>query len=195
MQKNRNEQEACGSHSQDQATGIVILDKAPAILSQPLGFIDGHAYAATWLWAEITTAEGTVEDRARFIVRDDGAVYGPNDLSDLGLQVKLDDTPPTGKLWSAKGVKLYRSGQRPDYPGIFARLTAVYDRFIDFSLSFSQRADMCELSACLSLATWLSPALTVLGYPWPNGEGGSGKTQWGVVWANTSYLGTVVLAK
>ena len=32
-----------------------------------------------------------------------------------------------------------------------------------------------------------------MGYPWPNGERGSGKTQWGYCWAFTSCLGVVVL--
>ena len=54
--------------------------------------------------------------------------------------------------------------------------------------------EMSELSGCFSLATWFLDAFTVMGYPWPNGERGSGKTQWGTCWANTSYLGIVVLA-
>ena len=37
--------------------------------------------------------------------------------------------------------------------------------------------------------TWLAPAFDVLPYPWPNGDKGSGKTKWGLVWAMTSYLG------
>jgi hypothetical protein len=53
---------------------------------------------------------------------------------------------------------------------------------------------MCDVSACFSLETWFAAVFTVLGYPWPNGERGSGKTQWGLCWANTSYLGEVLLA-
>ena len=53
---------------------------------------------------------------------------------------------------------------------------------------------MCELSAVLSLMTWLSGAFDVLPYPWPNGGKGSGKTKWGTLWARTSYLGEVVSA-
>src|SRR5581483_9028596 len=52
----------------------------------------------------------------------------------------------------------------------------------------------CDVSACFSPETWFAAAFTVLGYPWPNGERGSGKTQWGLCWAGTSYLGEVLLA-
>jgi hypothetical protein len=44
------------------------------------------------------------------------------------------------------------------------------------------------------LATWLAEAFSVLGYPWPNGERGSGKTHWLTCWARTSYLGEVLLS-
>jgi hypothetical protein len=53
---------------------------------------------------------------------------------------------------------------------------------------------MCELSACFSLVTWFSAAFHVLGYPWPNGERGSGKSKWGLIWVMTSYLGEMLLA-
>jgi hypothetical protein len=64
---------------------------------------------------------------------------------------------------------------------------------MDFSESFASQQDMCEFSACFSLATWFMPVLPVIGYPWPNGGPGSGKTKWGLCWAHTSYLGMVVL--
>ena len=53
---------------------------------------------------------------------------------------------------------------------------------------------MCEFSACASLMTWFAPAFTVLGYVWPTGDKGAGKTKWGTIWAMTSYLGEVFLS-
>jgi hypothetical protein len=70
---------------------------------------------------------------------------------------------------------------------------ACYDAFVDFGGSLGDQATMCELCACLSMATWLSDALAVTPYLWITGERGSGKTQLGTVWAETSYLGEVVL--
>src|SRR5919106_3018989 len=136
MQTNRRERESSGNTSQN---NVVVPDEAPSCISRPLDLIDGHAYAATWLWAQITTLEGTTQDRVRFIVRDDGTAFGPNDLADLGLEIKLDDLPPPSKLWSAKGMKAYRDGQRPDCVGVFHRLTSAYARFIDFRRSFAEQ--------------------------------------------------------
>jgi hypothetical protein len=186
---------------------VELMDEAPPTLSRPLALIDGCAYAATWLWVKKTVREtldkqGKVvrhdpplEDRARerFIVRDDGQVFGPDQMDDLGLQVSLSDIPPEDKLWRTAGVKAYRSGTRPVFPGVFVRVSSVYDFFIDFAHSLADQARMAELSACFSLATWFCQAFTVLGYPWPNGDKGAGKTKWGTCWANTSYLGMVVL--
>lgn len=106
----------------------------------------------------------------------------------------LPDPPRDGKIWRARGVAAYRSGQRPSAAEVFRQVAAVYDRFLDFSRSLADQATMSELSACFSWATWLAPATTVLGYPWPNGERGCGKTHWGTCWAETSYLGEVVLS-
>jgi hypothetical protein len=70
----------------------------------------------------------------------------------------------------------------------------VYDHYIDFARSLASQETMAELCACLSLQTWFSDAFTVVGYFWPNGERGSGKTHCGTCWAMTSYLGEVVLS-
>ena len=91
-------------------------------------------------------------------------------------------------------MKAYRSGLHPDYTGVFNRLVSVFDIFIDFAHSFTGQREMIELSACFSLMTWFGPAFSLLSYPWPNGDKGSGKTHWSNCWADTSYLGMVVLA-
>jgi hypothetical protein len=185
-----------------------LLDEAPATLSRPLAFVEGKSYIATWLWIQKTVNETLGKDgkvvrhdppvvtkeRALFIVRNDGAVFGPDDMDRLALQVNLPDVPQEDRLWRTVGVKAYRSGMRPDYAEVFDRVVSVFDHFIDFDHSLAQQQEMSELSACFSLATWFAPAFTVLGYPWTSGERGSGKTQWGHCWANTAYLGMVVLA-
>lgn len=191
------------------APTIELLDGAPAMLSRPLAIVDGHAYAATWLWTQTTTRE-TLDKKSGDVVRhdppivshgrqliiicDDGTVYEPNNMENLPIRINLLDIPQEDKLWRTRGVKEYRAGKRPDYAGVFTRTVMVYQRFIDFAHSFAGQDEMSELSACFSLITWFLDAFTVTSYPWPNGERGSGKTHWGTCWANTSYLGMVVLA-
>jgi hypothetical protein len=91
-------------------------------------------------------------------------------------------------------VRAYREGARPDPAVVFQRVAGVYDHFLDFRRSLADQAAMAELSAACSVATWFLPAFTVIGYPWPNGDRGTGKTQFGLVWTHTSYLGEMVLA-
>jgi hypothetical protein len=191
---------------------VELLDAMPGSLAQPLALIDERAYAATWLPVQERTdvyldpksgelvryAEPRIVlDRRLFVVRDDGRLFGDGgdeSLAALGLEVRLSDPPRQERLWRTPAVKAYRAGVRPDPAGVFRRVAGVYDRFIDFSRSVAEQPAMCELSACFSLATWLRPAFTVLGYPWPNGDRGAGKTNWGICWAMTSYLGEVILA-
>ena len=60
---------------------------------------------------------------------------------------------------------------------IFNRIVEVVDRFIDFDRSLADQRTMCEMVACYILATWFLDAFTVIGFLWPNGDRGSGKTQ------------------
>jgi hypothetical protein len=189
---------------------VELLDDAPSVLARPLALVEGRAYAATWLWVRTTVSQEVVKgevvdvkpprvEQAQrlFIVRDDGTVFGPGadvGIDDLGLAVRLAEPVRDGKEWRAPAVKAYRRGERPEPRDVFLQVAAVYDYFIDFAHSMADQQAMCELSACFSLATWFTPAFTVLPYPWPNGERGCGKTQWGTCWAHTSYLGEVVLA-
>jgi hypothetical protein len=188
---------------------VEFLDNAPAALSRPIDLVEGHAYAAAWIWTRTTVTEsvsksGVVQQhnppiveqrRELFVIRDDGVAFGPamdKSLDELGLDIALPTPLRDTKMWRASAVAAYRSGRRPDPRDVFARIAGVYDQFIDFRTSLAGQPEMCELSACASLMTWFARAFTVLGYLWPNGEAGAGKTQWGHCWAETSYLGEVI---
>jgi Domain of unknown function (DUF3854) len=190
---------------------IEILDSAPACIRRPLALIDGRTYAAIWVYAKVTKTETTdkagnlvkleppevTTEQRPFIVRDDGIVFGERghkSFAELGLDIHLPEIPPQDKLWTAPGVKKYVAGARPDPAAIFRQVVAVVDRFIDFDRSLGSQQTMCELVACYILATWFLDAFTVIGYLWPNGERGSGKTQLLTVIAELAYLGQVILA-
>jgi hypothetical protein len=194
---------------------IELLPQPPNVLSRLLAWIDGHAYAATWLSLKITTTEylnskGVIEpithptpvhERRLFVMRDDGVLFGEaidpevKPLEELGIDIASMDPPPHRLLWHAKGVKAYLHRQRPNPAAVFERIVKVYDHFLDFSRSLDEQGRMCRLSACLSLMTWFADAFTVLPYPWPNSPApGSGKTKWGHAWTSTSYLGYLTSA-
>lgn len=190
---------------------IELLDGPPPVLRRPLALIDGRAYAAAWLYVRVTTTETRdkhgnlvphdpplVETRLRlFVIRDDSALFGPGadaPLSDLGPQVALPEMPHPSRTWSTDGVKSYRAGQRPDPPTVLNRIADVVSRFVDFDRSLAGQRTMAEMVACYVLATWFLPAFNVVGYLWPTGERGSGKTVLLHTVAQMAYLGHVILA-
>ena len=194
---------------------IELLPAPPKTLSRLLAWIDGHAYAATWLPLKITITEyvnrqGEIERVAQpqpkyeqrlFVMRDDGVLYGDTidpqvkALPELGMDIAPMDKPPDHLLWNVAGVTAYLHHTRPDPVDVFTRLVTVYDHFLDFSRSLDEQTQMCRLSACLSLMTWCADAFTVLPYPWPNSPApGSGKTKWGHCWTGTAYLGYLTSA-
>ena len=194
---------------------IELLPEPPNVLSRLLAWIDGYAYAATWLSLKITKTElrngqgeivhlkepYVVHERRLFVMRDDGVLFGEavdpkvKPLEELGIGIASMDEPPHRLFWNANGVKAYLHRKRPKPAAVFDRIVKVYDHFLDFSRSLDEQIQMCRLSACVSLMTWFADAFTVLPYPWPNSPApGSGKTKWGHCWTSTSYLGYLTSA-
>jgi hypothetical protein len=185
------------------------LDEEPLTMRRPLALIDGHAYAAAWMPYRITVTEGLNRDGSvvrydpprvttgheRVIVRDDGVVFGKgadHPLDDAGIDVALPLMLPDGQRWSPPAVRAYRAGQRPDPASVFNRIVAVINRFIDFDSSLAPQDDMAALVACYILATWFLDAFSVIGFLWPNGDRGCGKTQLLITVCRMAFLGEVV---
>jgi hypothetical protein len=136
------------------------------------------------------------------IVRNDGQVFAdpPGLVADarpftqLGVEVCLPTAPPPDRVWRGAGVKRFLAGERSDAADVFERLQAVTDRFIDFDRSLGSQEVMCELTGCYILATWFLDAFHVIGYLWPNGDKGTGKTTYLHVIAELGYLGQLISA-
>jgi hypothetical protein len=196
---------------------VEVLDVAPHCVRRPLSLIDDRAYAAAWVHTRITvrrtvdrrTGEVTDHDpplvrteQQLVVVRDDGQpfaeraglVAGARALGELGLEARLPSAPPPAGAWSGAGLKRFLAGERPDPTEVFRRVADVVDRFIDFNRSLAPQAAMCELSACYALATYFLDAFHVIGYLWPNGDKGAGKTTYLQVIAELAYLGQLILA-
>jgi Domain of unknown function (DUF3854) len=190
---------------------VELLDESPLTMRRPLALLNGHAYGAIWPHVRITETEATTKDgtiiklpspyvkteQRLFVVRDDGRVFGDggdDPLSALGFTLHLPEIPPPDKLWSAPGVKAYKAGYRPDPANVFSRIVEVVNHFIDFDRSLADQRTMCEMVACFIEATWFLDAFTVIGFLWPNGDRGSGKTQFLTITCELSYLGQVVLS-
>lgn len=190
---------------------IELLDAAPPAMSRPLAFLKGQGYAAAWVNVQITVTESvnrqgqiikheppSIQQEQRLIVvRDDGVVFGDggeHPLDELGFKVHLSEQPPADRLWSVPGIKSYRAGNRPAPADAFRRVVENIDRFIDFDRSIADQLIMCEMMACYTLSTWFLDAFNVIGFLWPNGDRGCGKTHLISIICEQAYLGQVVLS-
>lgn len=190
---------------------VELLDYAPAELRRPLALIGGKAYAAIWPYVKVTITE-RVDDSGNiikydqpkvitaqrlFVVRNDGVIFGDGasePIEKMGMEVRLTEIPLQDKLWSTLGVKAYRQGERPEAADVFNRLVDTVDRFINFDRSLASQRTMAELVACYILAIWFLDAFNVIGFLWPSGERGSGKSQLLAIIAELAYLGQMILA-
>ena len=190
---------------------VVLLDSAPLTITRPLSLLAGRSYAAAWIYVQTTKTEAfnkagevvridppiQTTGQHLFIIRDDGLIFGPGGdrpLDALDLQVHLPEIPPDGKTWRKPGVMSYHRGERPDPKDVFERLTAIVDYFIDFDRSLADQSVLAELVACYILSTWFLDAFNCIGYLWPNGEKGCGKTKLLLVVSELAYLGQLILA-
>lgn len=190
---------------------IELLDDAPMRITRPLMLINGIAYAATWLHVKVTLTETqnkqgeivrlnppkVTSEQRLYVVRGDGRIFGEggsDPIDAIGADISLPEVPPIDRLWSSSAVKAYAKGRRPDPADVFWRVVDIVDRFLDFSKSLAAQRTMAELVGCYIMATWLLDAFNVIGFIWPNGDRGSGKTQLLVVIAELSYLGQLILS-
>jgi hypothetical protein len=187
-----------------------MLDTEPLTMRRPLALLGGKSYAAIWPIVQSTIAE-SVNDKGEAVKHDppivhtahslmvvsgDGDVFGIGNLpmSKLDIAVHLPWAIPPDKAWSVPGVKSYRNGRSPGPSDVFNRVTDIVDRFIDFNLSLADQKTMSEMVSCYILGTWFLDAFKVIGYLWPNGDPGSGKSQLQAVISEISYLGQLILS-
>jgi len=210
------EQAAAGSPEAVPEIRTELVDSQPDVIRRPLCLVGGQSYAAAWCQVRVETtrtvdqATGAVTEHnppvVRFqdclvIIRDDGQAFaddvclpGVRPIAELGLPVRLPNPVQPGRGWSGAGVKRYLAGERPDPAEVFRRLVSVVDSFLDFSRSLADQSVMCELVAAHIMATYMLDAFHVVGYLWPNGDPGSGKTTALQVVSETAFLGQMILA-
>jgi hypothetical protein len=165
----------------DEPTTTEILEGVPR-LSRPLSLVEGVSYAAVVLRLRTTRRESSTNTQRLCVVRWDGSqakFFGPPDspLDELGIEVDLPFQPPEDKSWSPQGVRAFLDGHRANPREAFRQISAVIDRFIDFDRSFGTQEEMCALLAVYIMATYFLDTFTVVGYLWPTGDMGSGKTR------------------
>ena len=173
-----------------------ILDAAPETIRRPLCIVADRGYLTTWVHIR-ANGEDAVK---RVVLRDDGAMFadppvpGALPLADLGVNVDLKHVPHFDSLFRGAALKRYASGERVRPAEVFARVRAVVDHFMDFAHSLGDQNDLVDLIALYIVASYLLDAFSVIGYVWPNGDKGAGKTKLLVIVTGLGYLGVLVTA-
>jgi len=118
-----------------------LLDEEPPRMTRLLALIEGRGYAATWLPTRTTMMEKLDKDgevvqlaqpevseaRRLFVVRDDGTRFGDvsdpkvKPLSELSMDMSLEDNVPRRLLWTMRGLVAYCLGRKPEPKDVFAR--------------------------------------------------------------------------
>jgi hypothetical protein len=180
----------------DDAPRAEILDAAPEVIRRPLCVIAGRGYLATW----VHVRGGGEDEVKRVVLRDDGVMFadagvpGALPLTELGATLKLELAPHFDSVMSGAALKRYVAGERVQPAEVFGRVRAIVDFYMDFGHSVGTQADLVALIALYILASYLLDAFTVIGYLWPNGDKGVGKTKLLVIVTDLGYLGVLVTA-
>lgn len=156
-----------------------ILDAAPDTINRPLCLVAGRGHLTTWVHVRMAGEEPV----KRVVLREDGVMFaeagvpGAQPLDELTATVKLDHMPLFDSIMSGAALKRYAGGERVKPAEVFTRVSGVIDHFMDFSHSLGTQADLVDLMALYVLTSYLLDAFSVIGYVWPNGDKGVGKTK------------------
>jgi hypothetical protein len=81
---------------------------------------------------------------------------------------------------------------RPKPEEVFRKIAECVDSFVSFEGSLAKQRPMCELTAAWIIGTYCLDAFDVIGYLWPIGERGSGKTQFLNTVSSLACLGRTI---
>jgi hypothetical protein len=173
-----------------------ILDVAPDTILRPLNIVRDRGYLASWVYVRA----GGEDSLKRVVLRDDGILFGDppvpgaQPFGELGLAVDLAHVPHLDTVMSGAALKRYAGGERPSPAEVVERVRTVVDHFMDFAHSVGSQSDLVDLVALYILMGYLLDAFSVVGYLWPNGDKGAGKTKLLVVVTSMSCMGMLVTA-
>jgi len=185
----------------------LVPDPLDPLLTRPLALHNGRAYAAVWpllhhpavLSSPVQADDPAAPDLSPpsptlLLVRDDGLLSHP--VSPADVLVRLASLPPlpADRLWTTAGLQAYCAGRRPDPAQVFAHLTAIFDRFVDFTGCLADQSLMPQVLAAYVLATWFLPAFSTFSHLWILGDTGAGKSRLLHLLTRLCHLGAVVPA-
>lgn len=175
-----------------------ILLNTKSRFTRPIQKIGNKAYFATYISAENDggeSSQGWVVSGADFEERySELEIDHHKPLSQAGFEIALSAIPRPGHTLSAEAYVSHVmegkpiAGMRQSFDDVVASI----DRFVAFDGSFASQSDMSEFLACWAIGTYATDVFDTVGYIWPNGERGSGKSQCLKTLMSIAFMGQTV---
>jgi len=174
--------------------------KKVATMTRPIQKINGKVYSALSLPLE--DEKGNTENA--IVVFDetftelycDIALEGHKPINEAPFKFEVVNLDQADCVLSAAAYQnIVLEKNHLDKPSVsFKYIKENIDRFVGFDGSFASQDQMSAMLACWTMATYITPILDTVGYFWPNGEKGSGKSQCLKTVLQMSFLGRTLTA-
>lgn len=169
-------------------------------MTRPIQTVGGKSYFAT---SVLVRMKDNSTKYCWLVASADGAErYSEVELDDhltfdkAPFQIDMAGIPRPDLTLSFDAYQAHVLNKQPlPSPGdLFRAVTSEIDRFVSFSGSFASQQDMAEFVGCWTLSTYATDVFDTVGYLWPNGERGCGKTQCMKVITALSFMGQTITA-
>ena len=177
---------------------ITLNKNTRPVMSRPGFQIDDKSYSAAWL--EGKDEEGNSKQVTVVFSYGSGEIYCDEELEiehksfdEAPMEIRFEASPRPGTSLTTEAFIRHIVDQEPllDLKEVFGSVRDSIDRFVAFDDMLGTQMEMSEFLACWTIATYATQAFGTVGYLWPTGEKGSGKTQCLKTVVRMSYLGLI----
>ncbi|MEQ1944762.1 hypothetical protein ABMA32_20280 [Mesorhizobium sp. VNQ89] len=176
----------------------IIIQNNSLILNRPIQIVGNKSYSASRISFKDSKGKvsecwvvtsGDFEERYSEV-----PLSGHRIFSESPFSIDLAGIPRPGSTLSPAAYQKYvlDGTAPPPIARLFVYASAAISSFVAFDGSFADQADMSDFLACWAISTYATSAFDTMGYIWPNGERGSGKTQLLKAVMNLSFMGLTV---
>lgn len=177
-----------------------IITNKNKIMDRPIQIVNGKPFFATNI--QIQNIKGVYQNIWVVASADYSEKFSELDIdshkkfSDAGFDISLAGTPKPGSTLSAEAYQnhVVERHPLPEMGAIFRQVSRAISSFVAFDGSFASQDDIADFLACWAISTYATTVFDTVGYVWPNGERGSGKTQCLKTLMQLSFMGQTITA-
>ena len=176
----------------------MIIRRNRKVMTRLISRIDNNSYFATSVEfkdefdeKERVWVVSSADFKDRYASKD---IDDHKPFSDAPFEISLSGTPHPNLVLSPDAYLDHVIEGKPLQPMIEAYKDTVssIDRFVSFDGSFASQQDMAEFLGCWVISTYATDVFDTVGYVWPNGEKGSGKSQCLKTLMSLAFMGRTI---